>query len=318
MKVSSKAVGWTIALAASGAFAVYATKVVRHQDWDRYASPAALTAIGAAAVIYAGIVPLSALAWQVLLRDLGCRRRWRRLTCIMGISQLAKYLPGNVGQHLARGGMALKAGVNLGSFVVSVGAETVLTMGASLLVGLLGVAFSRGGWPLLGGGHSRSIALTAIIIGAATVLLLLLPRLLPRIIRLLARRNARLPVELVIPRAQTLGRSFVLYVLNFLLVGLSMIVLAEIFMPHLRHDLPLLGGAFGLAWVIGFSAPGAPAGLGVRDGLMLAMLKISYSDADALALVLAMRLATTVADLLCFLTASASAAWFPFSHAADS
>lgn len=316
--MSSKAVGWTVALAASGAFAVYAAKVLRHQDWERYASPKALLAIGAAAVIYAGIVPLSALAWQVLLRDLGCRRSWRQLAGIMGISQLAKYLPGNVGQHLARGGMAVKAGVNLRAFSISLVVETLLTMIASLLVGLLGIALSRAGWQTLGGDNLRGLALIITLIGAAVAAFLLLPRFLPRVVHRIAPRHAQLAEGLRMPGRGALSRSFALYIVNFLLVGLSMIVLGEIFLPGVHHDLPLLGGAFGLAWVIGFSAPGAPAGLGVRDGLMLALLRTGYSDVDALAVVLAMRIATTASDVLCFLAAAASTALSPDFHAADS
>jgi uncharacterized membrane protein YbhN (UPF0104 family) len=50
--------------------------------------------------------------------------------------------------------------------------------------------------------------------------------------------------------------------------------------------------------VVGFVTPGAPGGLGVREGLMLLMLAPVYSTASAGILVIALRIATTLGDVL--------------------
>jgi len=50
--------------------------------------------------------------------------------------------------------------------------------------------------------------------------------------------------------------------------------------------------------VVGFVTPGAPGGLGVREGLMLLMLAPVYSTASSAILVIALRIATTLGDVL--------------------
>ena len=77
--------------------------------------------------------------------------------------------------------------------------------------------------------------------------------------------------------------------------------MASQLLPAERHDGPLLTGSFALAWAGGFLAIGAPAGFGVREGLMLAMLRSSYSGPDALVLIIAHRLATIAGDTACLL-----------------
>jgi len=58
--------------------------------------------------------------------------------------------------------------------------------------------------------------------------------------------------------------------------------------------------------VAGFFAPGAPAGLGIRETLMLLILRTGYAEADALVIVVGARVATILGDVAAFLTGSLS------------
>jgi hypothetical protein len=62
-------------------------------------------------------------------------------------------------------------------------------------------------------------------------------------------------------------------------------------------------GAYVVAWLAGLVTPGAPAGVGVREMLLLLFLKGLVSEIDLLLVVLLGRLVSVVGDLLFFLAA---------------
>src|SRR3546814_9620714 len=62
----------------------------------------------------------------------------------------------------------------------------------------------------------------------------------------------------------------------------------------------LITSAFALSWVLGFLAPGAPAGLGAREGIMLLLLHGSAPAEALLIFVLLARVVTVLGDGLCF------------------
>jgi uncharacterized membrane protein YbhN (UPF0104 family) len=64
-----------------------------------------------------------------------------------------------------------------------------------------------------------------------------------------------------------------------------------------------LTGAFATAWLAGFLSPGVPAGLGVREAVLLLLLPPAMGDAATVSVTLAMRLTTTLGDLLFFCVA---------------
>jgi uncharacterized membrane protein YbhN (UPF0104 family) len=57
-------------------------------------------------------------------------------------------------------------------------------------------------------------------------------------------------------------------------------------------------GAFAISWVAGFIVPTAPAGLGVREGILVTLLPLDPDS--ALAVVFGFRLGTSVGDLVTF------------------
>jgi glycosyltransferase 2 family protein len=59
-------------------------------------------------------------------------------------------------------------------------------------------------------------------------------------------------------------------------------------------------GAFASSWILGFVAPGAPAGLGVREAILSAWLTGVLPPTQAVLLIVTLRIATTVGDLANF------------------
>jgi uncharacterized membrane protein YbhN (UPF0104 family) len=58
-----------------------------------------------------------------------------------------------------------------------------------------------------------------------------------------------------------------------------------------------LTGAFASSWILGFVAPGAPAGLGIREAILSAWLSGALPAEQVVLLVVVLRIATTLGDL---------------------
>jgi glycosyltransferase 2 family protein len=298
--------GLVLGIAATTGFVFYAMHALRGQDLSRYLSASALGGLALAAAGYSLVIPMSALAWRGLLGDMGVARGWGELSIIMGVSQLAKYIPGNIGQHVGRAAMAFHRGIPLRPYGVSVLSETVLAVIAATVTGVVGCGFAGMGsglWTRLVGAALPSLALLALVFVLAVVAV---RRLLPRILQRLVPGMRDRPMAAMLPGNRAFGVAFAIYVLNYAVLGAGLTAMVLLLLPGREASWLLLTGCFALAWVIGFFAPGVPAGLGVREGLLLALLQFSYTRPDALLVVIALRLATTAGDVLCFLAGAAA------------
>ena len=87
------------------------------------------------------------------------------------------------------------------------------------------------------------------------------------------------------------------------MVGVGIWLLAVALGLGGQINFPLATAAFALSWALGFLAPGAPAGLGAREGIMLLILQ-GHGDTDKiLLLVLLSRTVSMAGDFLTFLLA---------------
>lgn len=300
MSRSHRTIGLAIGAIATIALVWYAAGALRGQDLSRYASPRSAWAIGIAALCYASIIPVSAWAWRRLLRDLGVDRTWRELVEIMAITQLAKYVPGNIGFHLGRAAMAISKGMKPRPLVASMLMETVLAVAAALTVGLAGAGLSGRGAHLVGAEVRSGLELAAWMLAGLLAAVVLL-RVARPLVHRLAQRHLRPLLGGSTVRLSTALQAFVAYAANYVVIGIGIWCLAELLFPRQQHDVGLLCASFALAWVAGFFTPGAPAGLGVREALMLLVLGAAYAKPDALVIVIALRLATVLGDALSFL-----------------
>lgn len=299
MKTAARIAGWLLTLVCLAYVLLFFVR-----GFDAAALRAIVTwpvavATLAAALLYAGVVPLSAWAWARLLRRQGEDWSPRMLAGWLARIQLAKYVPGNVLQHISRVALAVGAGMRPRVFLVSVVQETVLVSAASLMVGVAALALSIG----LGSLHeeSRQIMHVAImVLGAALVALAAFDvppdRLTAsdsRVIRALGHAGGLPGWRVTVP-------ALLAYAANYLLVGLALWLVGQVAGMPAALTFLVATGAFALSWVLGFLVPGAPAGFGVREAVMLALLAPILSEPDALVFVLLARLVTIVGDLVVF------------------
>jgi uncharacterized membrane protein YbhN (UPF0104 family) len=94
-------------------------------------------------------------------------------------------------------------------------------------------------------------------------------------------------------------RASFLYGAVWLLVGASFWLTARAFVAVPANDVPRYFGAFATAWLVGLVAIYAPGGVGVREAVLVGLLRGKIGSADALVVAAASRGVLTSVDLVC-------------------
>lgn len=241
----------------------------------------------------------AAAAWRLLLAQLGEPIPFVAAFSILARSQVAKYLPGNVGHYVGRVVLARGRGLAAGPVVVTMALEMAGAVLAGTLIAALGLFGAPAGQSLRALA-TRPLAVALVVAGALFAGgLLLLGRQRVRGWLRLPAGVAEVPVSgwyrLVVAVA-CLG----LFGFNFVVMGVCAALLAQTVLGASGLGLPLLTSLFAAGWVVGFVTPGAPAGLGVREAILVAGLDVVAGAGTALLLPLLFRLVTTVGDTVGF------------------
>ena len=308
MKYLFKAFGIVLALLAGAYFVVYAHHALAGKDLSALLDRKVVMAGTCLTLLYTFSILTTALAWQRLLRSLRQPARLGRLLPIVATTQFGKYLPGNVAHHLGRIALARSAGVTLPAAVFSVAYELLLALVASAHIGALTLLWSPPAAIL----KWRITEYRLPLLGAVTFFALAALWLAPRFAVLLARLRSGDSSDLVTPThlhldPRTVLACYALYGSSFMLIGTGLWFVAHALAAGTAAIPGMLFfvGAFASSWILGFVAPGAPAGLGIREAILSAWLSGVLPPAEVVLLVVMLRLATTVGDLLNFAWGSA-------------
>jgi len=250
-------------------------------------------ALAASVLAYVILTLVDGAAWVLLLRGCGAPLGLRDGLLVFCIAQFGKYVPGNVAQHLGRVWLAREHGVPAAPVVFTIAVETL----TAVLVGLLLIAVSLASMPDPADAalRWRMLAFAAPAVAGVAVLLHLLNRYRPwPLRRLLGDQPFPLPGS----------GAFALYVAShaasFLLMSVATDLVARFVFGVADPHFALLPGVLAMGWVSGFVVPGAPAGLGVREAVLLAGLGPLLGPGPAAGVTLATRLLGSVADALLF------------------
>lgn len=232
--------------------------------------------------------------WRLLMSDQGHRVPTRLAVQVFFISQLGKYLPGNVGQFLGRGVLAKSTGIPVGVAVGTAVFEGIWNLIISLSLALLST------WVLwdLNTVQAASPGFTA---QAAWLLplALVLPWLGIKVVNsVLPKLSMKIGGGqlLRLPRLRTSLLVSLLILVNFMILGYVLTLQAEVFFARPDVDWFSITLLFSSAWVVGYVVPGAPGGLGVREAMMVVLLAPLTGEAVATGLAVSMRLTTLLGD----------------------
>jgi len=91
-----------------------------------------------------------------------------------------------------------------------------------------------------------------------------------------------------------------LHLLNFAVLGMSLWCVAAILGPQIPIGVAQCIAIFTTAWLVGFVVPGAPGGVGVRDGIIAIGLEMFLAPGAALGVALMHRALSFLGDILVF------------------
>jgi hypothetical protein len=226
---------------------------------------------------------VNVLAFRVLLRARGYVIETVVLFRICLLANMARYVPGKIWTVTGKGYLLARHGVNAAAATRAVLLEVVLTVTASLFVC----------FPLLG----FVLPVKAPWSWLTLCAWLILPGLLG--VRLIAGRVRRLAwlAEAGLPPT-TLCIVFGLYALAWVVYGFSFWLLVRTLAPVSISFFPHALAATGNAWLAGVAVLLAPAGLGVRESVLLLLLKSWLPLGVAAVLALGARVWMTLGELL--------------------
>jgi hypothetical protein len=228
------------------------------------------------ALVYFGACFLLAFAWHNILFFLNLRVRWTWSIRTYGVSQLAKYIPGNIFQFASRQAMGVADGLPGALLAKSIFWELLLLASCGAIFGVLVL-------PSFWKPFSQLIAIIVFFaVGFGYFLL----------------------VYFKINR--WIGRSIGLYMAFLIISGFVFLFIANQVAGYNWNDAGIAVSAIGayvFAWLIGLITPGAPAGAGIREVVLFLFLKGVFSEQDLLMVIVLTRVATILGDFLFFLFA---------------
>jgi len=139
------------------------------------------------------------------------------------------------------------------------------------------------------------------IIFIVLLLIVIQPKILNSISCLLLKIIKREPVRTNISYLQLI-RIILLYLLNFLIFGVAFVLFIKSFYGVSFSDFLFITGTTAGAGIIGLIAVFVPAGLGVREGLMVYTLSFIMPPAIAGIIALLSRVWITFAEIILFVT----------------
>jgi uncharacterized membrane protein YbhN (UPF0104 family) len=239
-------------------------------------------------VLGAGYVWCTLLAWRAVLADLGSPLSLRSAVAVFGVSQLGKYVPGGVWNVVAAAEVGAGHSVPRSRSATSMLVAVAVSVASGAAVGAVALPFVSAG--ALG-------AWSWVVWAAPAVVVVLAPPVLNRLIGLAVRVARRDAPEHPMTWGG-LGRAAAWSVAGWLVAGLQLWVLCTgLGLPPTARTFALATGGWALAWTAGFLFVVAPAGAGVRELVLAAVLAGALSGPAAALAVLVSRVVLTLVDL---------------------
>jgi hypothetical protein len=271
--------------------------------WDA----SAFAGVTLAVVLFFATMVIAGFAWYVVLRASGDQPQLSAAMMTIMLSQFAKYLPGNFAHVIGRVMLARSYGCSMPRVIFAMTFETGWVIAAAVAVSVIALLVGEAGHlaalPDFGGAWFAA-ALAVVAIGVPAIGAWSLKRWRPRpLTKLLGDTSVSLPGI-----APTII-CFALYCGGFIVAGAALEFLAQGLFGTGESRFALMTGVFALAWVAGYITPGAPAGLGVREAVLLAVLGPIQGAETAVSIAVVLRACTLAADGIGFLVGLVIQRW---------
>jgi len=224
--------------------------------------------------------------WQWISASINLKLHWQHAAKFFFISQLGKYLQGNIGLFVIR----LDAYKYYSREKVAIGTviEYIVTFEAMCLTTLTGLYFV----PVVLPGYFRIICL----LGICTFLILLWPPLLKKVSHFVLRFLKCDPIR-EIPSYRNMFFFVAGNLASTLLCGLAFYFVLYSLTPIRFSPFLPVTGAFYAACIVGVITFFATGGIGVREGILFLILPLFISKSTVILSAVIIRLVMTAAEL---------------------
>ncbi len=228
--------------------------------------------------------------WQAILRSINEKLGFRKSFWIMAASQMGKYAPGKIWFILGRIYMAKKEKLRGTNVALSILVETVMTMvcGGILVLASLLLTQEKSDVP-------PWLLFTLVIAGIMFLHPSVLNNVVNFVLRIFKKEQINIPI------------SFVgMLILSMYFWGLWLTqIFGFFFLINSIYPISITKFAniifiYTTSWIVGFLAPFAPGGLGVREGIMTLGLSTIMPSSLAVAISFLARIWVTVFELIVF------------------
>lgn len=241
----------------------------------------------ASAAVVPGFLYASMRAWRAVLADLGSPLRERDAVAVFFVGQLGKYLPGSVWNVLATAELGADRQVPRRRSVAAMAVAILLSVASGLALGLTGAVVAP---------RPSAPALVWALLALPVLVVLVLPPVTNRLAALALRLAGRPPLEHALTARGT-GTALAWTLLAWVVAGVHVWLLGlAAGMAPTATSLVVCVGGYALAWSLGLLAVPVPAGVGVREVVLVAMLAGVLDRGAVLVVVLVSRVVLTLAD----------------------
>lgn len=239
-----------------------------------------------------------AYIWLVLLRGLGAKNLTNKsqLLYVYAKSWLGRYIPGTAPWILGKIYFASKQGISKNKLAVSSLLEGGLQVNVVLILSLLILSFD-----------SRlniiDVRFKFLMIAIALIgIISLTPRVFNKIVSITYKLLKKKTLDKEhLANGKTILTGAGLYAIGAVISGISFFYMAKAVFPDLLYsDALFVIGTASLAGAVSMLAVFTPSGLGVREGIQLALLSLIMPTELALVVTVFTRLWSIVTDLLFF------------------
>ncbi len=248
-----------------------------------------------AALLLAGGILLQSVVWVVLLSHFAGRKRLPlgRLVKVFLYSWIGRYVPGKVAYPVGRFVLGRSLGFSSGALIGSLAYETVLLLVAACALASITLI------PSLATELQSILPYVALPVLAVGGVVALQPRILSWALRLVLRLRGREEADTtwLLPPGQ-MAKVIALYAGVFCVSGAGFYVLVASLTSFSPRYLPLAVGAFTLGGVVGMLSLLVPAGIGVREGVLVGLLQVAMPLELAILVSLVARVWATVVDVV--------------------
>ncbi len=232
---------------------------------------------------------LSVLFWRGILATLGSEINYVQAWKTYYPPLLGKYIPGKVWAVLGLAYFAVREGVPTEIAGVAAGLFQVSALPGFSLAFLVTVPF----WSLAPSQLQIILAISAIIV----IIIISHPRILFPILNFIFRIAQKPEIEVTANPLQIYRLLVVFNTAVSLAYGIAFTVFVRSLTLPSLSDYPMLAGSFCLAILLGLISIFVPAGVGVREGVLLAILSKQLSPDLAIVITVGSRLWFTFAEV---------------------